>query len=484
MQESTQNYPTPIPYFSASGKPNTAFRGISAVLILAIVAAVLAGLFVWAHWSIVLVGGTAVLALSALESEAFLLLVIFSMPLAWLLDGHNVLLAMHAVVVVGFFLGRLMRGTAVSQLFRPAISRASLLFLCATAIPLVLIPQGLTLDSARALYELATYIGFYFVVLAWVDSRQRMRKVLWLLLLSTAVTALFAIYQQIIGGYSSLWLFLMPPDAVDMPWSGRSTSFLGHPNSLAFYLGMILPFALGCYVRGKGKWKKLGGWTLGLGFLALLTTQGVGGILAFVSTLALAILYFSQNRRKATGYLIGICLLAGSLYLLGPVLNPSHTEETIGSDMVIRLLLWSTAWNAFAHSPLLGVGWGNFVRLYGADPSLFSSSLPATAFEVHNVYLQLLAETGVVGFAAFSYLIVQSWRQARRLMSSSADFVDIALAFGVLGALLSLLVHGLIDVPFFAQSGTLLWVLLALLLAGGRLQQNQDVLHEHSSGGA
>jgi putative inorganic carbon (HCO3(-)) transporter len=484
MSDSTQNYPAPIPYLSASGKPNTDFRGISAVLILAIVAAVSAGLFVCAHWSIVLVGGTAVLALSVVESEAFLSFVILSMPFAWLLDGHNVLLAMHAVVVVGFFSGRLLRGNAViSQLLRPAISRASLLFLCATAIPLALISQGLTLDSARALYELATYIGFYFVVLAWVDSRQRMRKVLWLLLWSTLATAIFAVYQQIIGGFSPLWLYLNPPDEYTVPWAGRSPSFLGHPNSLAFYLGLALPFALACYIRGHGQWKKLGGWTLGLGFLALLSTQSVGGILAFVCILVLAIFYFARNRSKALAYFAGICGLVGLLYLLKPILNPTHTEDSLGADVVMRLLLWDTAWNFFAHSPVMGVGWGNFVRLYGSEFSSSSSMAPpAGVFEVHNIYLQLLAETGLVGFMTFFYLVVRSWREATQLMRSSLDSLDVASAFGVLGALLSLLVHGAIDVPFFAQSGILFWVVLALLTASVRLKNNARVIHDHPVG--
>jgi O-antigen ligase len=84
--------------------------------------------------------------------------------------------------------------------------------------------------------------------------------------------------------------------------------------------------------------------------------------------------------------------------------------------------------------------------------------------------LQLLAETGLVGFVAFFYLVVRSWRQAWSQWRSSVDFLDLALAFGVLGGILSVLVHGFVDFPLAVQSGTLFWMLLALLVASGRLQ--------------
>jgi O-antigen ligase len=89
---------------------------------------------------------------------------------------------------------------------------------------------------------------------------------------------------------------------------------------------------------------------------------------------------------------------------------------------------------------------------------------------VHNTYLQFLAETGLVGFFAFLFLVVRSWRQALAQFRSSLDFLDRALAFGVLGALLSVLVDGLVDFLFETQFGTLFWMLLALLVVSSQLQ--------------
>jgi O-antigen ligase len=410
-----------------------------------------------------------------MESEPFLLLVVFFTPLEWVLQidapVRNVPVALRSLVVVGFFAGRLLRGHAgIRHLFRPAVARASLLFFCAAAASTILEQGGLSHESGRAIYELFTFVGFSFVVLAWVDSQQRMRRVLWTVLCSTVVTAGFAVYQQIVGGYTSLWLYLTPQDEYSSPWAGRSPSFLGHPNTLACYLNLVLPFALACYVLGQGKWKKLGGLTLGLGFLALLCSQSVGGLMAFVAILVLAIFYFARSPKKRLVLLSGLFGSACLLYLLRNILNPTHTEGMIGFDAISRLMLWGTAWDYFIHSPLLGIGWGNFVGLYGTDLSSFSDWIAPSVSELHNVYLQLLAETGLLGFFAFSNLIIQSWRQARSQLRSSLDFPGSALAFGVMGALLSILVHGFVDVPFRPQSGTLLWMLIALLVASSRIQ--------------
>jgi len=476
MPDSTQDFLFPSPRLPISDRPLEGFRGHKTALAFGFGGAGVAALFICAHWSMALVGAVALLVLSAIGSEGFLLFVIFSMPFGWMLPAtvpvRNMHVLTHAIIVVGFFAGRLLRvEVGLGHLFHPIVSRASLLFLCAAVAPTILFAGRLTHESARSGLELIAFVGFYFVVLAWVDSKQRIRKVLWALLLSTIATAIFAGYQEITGGFSSIWLHLYPPDDYFTQWEGRAAAFLSSANQLAGYLNLILPFALACYVLGRGKWKKIGGYTFGLGALALFSTQSFGGIIAFFAVLVLAIFCFVQDRKKKLGLFAGLCALVFVFYLLRSVLNPTHTQELVESDAVTRLLLWDAAWNLFTHAPVIGVGWGNFTLLYDADLPSMTGVLAA-----HQLYLQLLAETGLFGFVAFLYLMVQSWRRARNQLRSSLDFLDAALAFGVLGAILSVLVHGFVDFLFETnpQFGTLFWTLLALLVASGRLQHKTD----------
>src|SRR5207244_3338596 len=126
--------------------------------------------------------------------------------------------------------------------------------------------------------------------------------------------------------------------------------------------------------------------------------------------------------------------------------NPSHAMSSVGSDAATRLLLWDTAWNLFKQSPIAGVGWGNFVMLYG--DYLKVSWIPPEEFDVHNIYLQLLAETGVIGFAIFFSLMFLAGRQAWRQFRLGTNALGRALGFGIFGAILTVLVHGFVDFLF------------------------------------
>ncbi|MGH9607864.1 MAG: O-antigen ligase family protein [Terracidiphilus sp.] len=422
-----------------------------------------------------LLGAVGVFAISALESEAFLLLVIFLMPVGWMLPGdapvRDMYVVFRALVIVGFFAGCLLRrGVDLGSLFHPAISRASLLFLCAAIAPTILDRGKLSHYSLRAGVTFSVYVGFYFLVLAWVNSRDRIRKILWTMLVSTMFTALFAVYQIATGGFGPLWRALYPPGANNpngtAVWVGRATSFAGSPIDLGGYLEIALPFALACYVLGATRWKKLGKWTFGLGSLALLTTQSLGAILGFLAVLVLAIFRFTSTTKRKLALLGGLCMSGCLFYLSLHIVNPLHTHDYLMSDAFVRFTSWASAWNLFTQSPALGVGWGNFTAVHGLGNPYFVPDM-STAY---NIYLQLLAETGLVGFVAFFYLVVRSWQQAQRQWRRSEDFIDRVLAFGVQGALLSMLVHGFVDVPFAwnPQYGTLLWTLLALLVVSSR----------------
>jgi len=61
-----------------------------------------------------------------------------------------------------------------------------------------------------------------------------------------------------------------------------------------------------------------------------------------------------------------------------------------GSDITSsRTLLWDHAWGLFLENPFSGIGWGNFKY------SVIGNITVNTAMEPHNIYFQLISETGI-----------------------------------------------------------------------------------------
>lgn len=453
------------------------------VVLLGGFAAILAALFVVADWSAALFGALVVVAFSAVESEPFLLLIIFLLPIGWFarinlpLGGDAARLdvpsAARLLVVGGFFVGRFWRGgIRLRELLKPQLTRASLLLLAAALASLVLGTNGVTYGSLKANVRLISYVGFYFFILSWVNSRKRLRMVVVMILASTILVALFGILQEIVGDYTSLWNYLNPPEDWFLPMEGRVPSFLNYSTTLAGYLNLVLPFALACYILVKGGvLEKLSAWTLGLGLLSLAFTQTRAAMVGFGCVIVLAILYFCQSWKRRLIFLFGLLALGAGAAVLASVLSPNHfaLNANGGQDIVTRLMLWTTAVRLFITSPVFGVGYGNYVELYGSYISV--SWIPKGILGVHNTYLQFLTETGLVGFTAFAFLIFRAARQAFHQMYLSISGFDRALAFGTLGAILTILVQGCVDFLFgvSSQFGTLFWMWLGLLVVSARI---------------
>ena len=449
-------------------------------LVFGLLVTVLAGTFVLAPWTFALVCGIAIVVLAALESEAFLLVVVFLIPVSWIAgislplgggaDRVDVATTARLLLIVGFLAGRLLRNPrGLKSPLKVPLTKVSFLLTAAASASLLFGGYGLMYDSLKAMVRLLSYIGFYLVLVLWVDSRARLHRVALTMMLSTVFVAVFGIFQEIVGDYTSFWLFLNPPSEFFVPMDHRVPSFLANCNSLAGYLNLITPFSLACWVLKDGLWKKLGALTTGLGAVALFCTQSLGGIGAFGAVVVLAILCFAGDWKKKLSLLSAVCALAIVFYFAKQILNPAHESGDFAYDAATRIVLWNIAWNFFTGSPLFGVGWGNFSALYGPYVAEIPW-IPAGVFAAHNIYLQLLAEMGLVGFAAFSSLIFRAVRQSLHQLRFATDTFDRALAFGVLGAILSVLVHGFVDFFFQVspQFGTVFWVLLALLVVSGK----------------
>ncbi|MDO8260559.1 MAG: hypothetical protein Q7T50_03640, partial [Candidatus Magasanikbacteria bacterium] len=80
----------------------------------------------------------------------------------------------------------------------------------------------------------------------------------------------------------------------------------------------------------------------------------------------------------------------------------------------------------------------------------------------HNIFLNFWTELGLAGMVLFAWIIGRFLYIAFRL--AQIDSKNKGIALGLLGAMVAIFVHGLVDVPYFKNDlAVVFWVLLAIL---------------------
>jgi len=130
---------------------------------------------------------------------------------------------------------------------------------------------------------------------------------------------------------------------------------------------------------------------------------------------------------------------------------------------VRRLPLWRAALRMWVERPLLGMGPDNFRHLYGRYLGLSEWDERVHA---NNLYLELLADLGLLGAAAFAWLLLAALRQLVRVLRTPPDGSVALWTAGLGGALLAFLLHGLFDYFLgFVSLYLLFWMVLGTLVA-------------------
>lgn len=307
--------------------------------------------------------------------------------------------------------------------------------------------------SNRALFRLAAQMGFAVCAFALIDSEKRLRQFATALALSILLIVAFSAVQVLGGGYTDLFFALnTDPDTV-LDWSGRAPSFFDHFNVAAGFINLCVPFAL--LLRTEA-WKR---WALvGVGILGVVLTQSRGGLLGSVAMLlAMAVMLPSTRRQKLKA--VAVALVASAAFVTAAVLLVQRLGQADAQTDTWRLIYAVLALKMWLSAPLLGVGFAHF-RLLKLD----YLPMAAAVDDSHNMYLQVLAETGLAGFVTFFWLVFSATAKALRMHTLEGKVIFIAM----LGAL----VHGLMD-TFFLQNpqfGYIFFLQIALVAVLAKLR--------------
>ena len=176
------------------------------------------------------------------------------------------------------------------------------------------------------------------------------------------------------------------------------------PNPLARFLNSFLLVPLLVMVQGRSLWLRASGAVFfGVGATALLLTKSRGGWLAASAALAL-VLYLYLRRRRSRPF-AGAVLLWGSVALILAVLIVPMTRQRLIADdygsAASRVPMSLTALRMIADHPVFGVGLQNYTREFHRYDVTPEGQTYEFRWPVHNAYLLLAAESGVVTALAF-----------------------------------------------------------------------------------
>lgn len=308
--------------------------------------------------------------------------------------------------------------------------------------------------------ELAVF--FWYVV----SSAPPFSRVVFPLALGVLYSSLLTIAQVATQHSLGFWILgertfdaATPGIARTLAWGReilRPYATFPHPNVLGGFLASVLPLIVSAltHIRTPSAAKQNPRDTsMKLFYLATFVLGGVALMLTFGRSAIAAGIIASATwffiLKKQTRYIVPVCFAFAIVFILAFPFSP--TEESV----VVRGALNASARSLFSSSPLIGISLGNFlVRLPEALPSRQIYFLQP----VHNMYLLLLAETGIVGVGLISFALLRFVRKTKNAWHNihSPFFVS----------LLVLLLLGLVDhYPVTLQQGQILFVLVAALAA-------------------
>jgi len=250
---------------------------------------------------------------------------------------------------------------------------------------------------------------------------------------------------------------------------GRLQGAAGDPNFFAAQMvaGMTLALGLLAGARHAGSRVLLTAALLPLAY-GVIASESRGGFVALIATGIAAIVIFRRQRAQILLVVVGIGAVMGIWLTSNHAAweRISHASEDRGSG---RQDLWTVALRVYDSHPILGVGINNFAVYapqYTREPGTLTGVIHIeTELGVHNAYLSLLAETGVLGIVLFlsaaGSAVIASVRGGRRFeLDGDARAALLARAGAVA-------LTGMLSAAFFLSDAEdkRIWVLMGLGLA-------------------
>lgn len=205
----------------------------------------------------------------------------------------------------------------------------------------------------------------------------------------------------------------------------RVSGIATHANTFAMFLMIAIPYAY--FFRHVLSKVLIITWSVVL----FLTYSRLAWVIGFFEIIALSLMHFRVRMVTKLSLLILTVLSIMLVIIVSPLLLirletiPEALEEN--GSLGIRIKTYQEAWHQLSQFPILGVGLNMYLKNFVEDPvtDLFKFGQVSPYQKIHNFFLEVATESGIVGFLIFLGFILGVWKSANQIKSENKKFQKI-----------------------------------------------------------
>ncbi len=307
------------------------------------------------------------------------------------------------------------------------------------------------------------FMIFYFVIINTIKTKTQLFNLLKVFAVSALLVCLYGIAQYIFGwNVKQAWMDEEMFEDIKM----RIYSTLENPNVLGEYILLTLPVCISLMWTAKKALSRIvyGGMSLIL-VLALILTFSRGCWLGIMAAAAVFITF-------AAGKLWGLALIALPIvpFILPESIINRFTSigDMSDSSTSYRVYIWMGTLLMLKDFWISGIGLGTeaFTQVYP-----FYSYNGIVAPHPHNLFLQVITESGVIGIAVFLLLLFLFFKNLVVGYQSFGKGNKFSVAIvGIASAVVGFLLQGMFDNCFYNYRVFMIfWAVLAIGIASCRI---------------
>lgn len=321
--------------------------------------------------------------------------------------------------------------------------------------------------SLKVALLVLSFIAFYFVIVNSITTKEQLDSMLLLFVGVGTIVALYGVYQYFFAGTFASSSFVDKEMFEDI--STRVSGTFDNPNVMGEYLLLVIPVAL-TYLWKSKKWfpKLFTCGIIGIMLMSLAFTYSRGCYLGIAACIGIFLLLV--NLKSIILFLVG--LVALPLVLPSSILNRlSSIGNTGDSSTSYRISIWKGAIDMIRDYWYRPIGQGTvaFNQIY----PLYSYS-GVGAEHAHNLFLQLMIETGILGIIAMAGVLFKFYQTLGHALKVCKEKILSVQMIAFIAGMTGFLIQSLFDNTWYNNRMILIfWIFLGLAMATKNLVEEK-----------